>query len=531
MLMSWVDFLLVAIASTIGTGVLFFGLWRYDRAMQPANGLENDPCKGPVFLFEGKTLVDATPDALGMISPHITHMSEYDAAVHVLGQHFPNLGKVLASEQCGRHRVDDESDDNLWVEIYRSETQLRLKVNGRQRSDLNGPSDVIERDVRMSELMMLRDLTQHTPQLIWQEDLSGRLLWANHAYLAFCDKLRPDDQKHTDTWPNRPLMPDLLETSVGRSPSLRRMSVTLPKQKAEQWFDVTTVRREDSLLHFANDANAIVRADQDRRNFVQTLTKTFAQLSIGLAIFDKRRQLAMFNPALLDMTNLPIQFLSSRPTVDAVLDRLRESRMLPEPKDYASWREQFTALEQAAKDGSYSETWNLPDGQTYRVTGRPHPDGAIAFLLEDISAEISLTRRFRSDIETGQAVLDTLSDAIAVFSSAGTMVMSNKAYADLWGPVNDERIQQHEVQTAIQTWQSRCTPTQMWADLRGFIRNIGPRKAWSDTAILDDGRQILCNATPIAGGMTMVKFSIATPAHPIIRKLTEHDPALMVAKR
>jgi hypothetical protein len=72
-----------------------------------------------------------------------------------------------------------------------------------------------------------------------------------------------------------------------------------------------------------------VRADQDRRGFVQTLGKTFSDLPIGLAILNKARQLAMFNPALLDMTELPVTFLSTRPTIDMVLDRLHELRVMP----------------------------------------------------------------------------------------------------------------------------------------------------------------------------------------------------------
>ena len=62
--------------------------------------------------------------------------------------------------------------------------------------------------------------------------------------------------------------------------------------------------------------------------------------------------------------------------------------MMPEPKDYRSWRQQMSDLEAAAQNGTYEETWALPTGQTYRVTGRPHPDGAVALLFEDISAEV-----------------------------------------------------------------------------------------------------------------------------------------------
>jgi hypothetical protein len=82
--------------------------------------------------------------------------------------------------------------------------------------------------------------------------------------------------------------------------------------------------------------------------------------------------------------------------------------------------------------GLFEETWSLPGGQTYRVIGRPHPNGALAFMFEDISHEMSRTRRYRADVELGQSVIDAVEDAVAVFSQGGQLVMSNHAYAQLW---------------------------------------------------------------------------------------------------
>ena len=65
---------------------------------------------------------------------------------------------------------------------------------------------------------------------------------------------------------------------------------------------------------------------------------------------------------------------------------------------------------ETASDGHYAEAWTLPNGLTYRVTGRPHPDGAIAFLIEDITDEISFSRRTKSQLEIRQAVLDRQPD-------------------------------------------------------------------------------------------------------------------------
>ncbi|MDM7459655.1 MAG: PAS-domain containing protein, partial [Paracoccus sp. (in: a-proteobacteria)] len=198
------------------------------------------------------------------------------------------------------------------------------------------------------------------------------------------------------------------------------------------WYDCHSQRMGDETMMFALPADAAVRAERSLREFVQTLTKTFADLPIGLAIFDRQRNLQLFNPALIDLTGLPTGFLTARPTLFDFLDHLRERRMMPEPKDYRSWRQQMANLESAAATGHHVETWSLPGGQTYRVTGRPHPDGAVAFLFENITSEISLTRKFRADLLLGSNVLDGIEDALAVFGHDGSMVLSNAAYRNLW---------------------------------------------------------------------------------------------------
>jgi len=48
----------------------------------------------------------------------------------------------------------------------------------------------------------------------------------------------------------------------------------------------------------------------------------------------------LFNPALLDLTGLPAEFLAMRPSLLSVLDAMHDRNMIPEPKDYRSWRRQ-----------------------------------------------------------------------------------------------------------------------------------------------------------------------------------------------
>jgi PAS domain-containing protein len=261
-----------------------------------------------------------------------------------------------------------------------------------------------------------------------------------------------------------------------------------------------------------------VRAERALRDFVQTLTKTFAELPIGLAIFDRQRQMQLFNPALIDLLGVAPEFMSGRPTLYAFLDRLRETRMMPEPKDYRSWRQQMAELEQASAAGHHSETWTLPSGQTYRVTGRPHPDGAVAFLFEDISSEVSLTRRFRAELELGQEVIDALPQAMAVFLSSGELVTSNIAYAELWGVDPGATLGQMTAIDALRTWQLLSEPNPIWAEARDYLGKIGPRAVWTAEARMQDGRRLGCRFAPLAGGSTLASFSLLEADAPVVPK-------------
>jgi len=505
----------ILVAAIFGTLAIAFllrrGNWPAQRGRMPSS---NPTQEGAVFLFCDDALADATNDAWALISHNTKNVNDFDAMLAAVSAEFPKLQEMLAGTAMAEFRLRSARDPKVFVDVQRSGNRLRLSINGDTRAAYLAAAERLSNGAQDSQVTLFESITANSSQLIWQEDGSGDLLWANDAYARTLSK-------HT----RRSLF------DIEKTEQIQRIAVRLEGEPKERWFDVSSVAHADGFLHFANDTTESVRADAARTEFVKTLGKTFAELSIGLAIFDKSRRLTMFNPALVDMTNLPVDFLSASPVIDTVLDRLREMRMMPEPKNYVSWREQFTAVETAAKDGTYSKNWALPDGQTYRVTGKPHPDGAFALLFEDISAEVSLTRRFRLDIETGQAVLDTLSDAIAVFSSTGTLVMSNRAYGDLWSS-SAERIMEHRVlRSEMKTWQNHCVPSLMWNEMRDFIQQLGARKPWTDNALLDDGRHLHCHASPIAGGMTMVRFVVAKPRRPELAKLTQPDPAIHAGKR
>ena len=467
----------------------------------------------PAFLFQGDMLIDASPSGAALIAVAADDRNERAALLHVLEPQFPDLRDRLQDLRPGdRITIQSAVDSGLSLILAMMDGLVRitLEEDGGVQSVSRTCSD-IERASMLDELNLLRLIMRDTPQLIWREDGQGQLTWANAAYLSYADRLMPDGERRGQVWPGERLFPEI-QPPLPTDPRTfeGRQALQLPGEKAEHWFEITAVPQDGSVIYYAIDANATIRAERAQFDFQQTLGKTFAQLSTGLAIFNKKRQLTMFNPALLDMTGLPFAFMSTRPSIERVLDRLREMRRLPEPKNYATWREQFAALEAAAQSGTYSENWDMPDGQTYRVSGRPHPDGAIAFLFEDISAEISLTRRFRTEIESGQAVLDALPDAIAVFSSSNTLTMTNVAYDQLWQSDDEPQMTVHDLRGALRMWKSRAASTTLWREIEDFGRLRHDRAMVRDQLVLHTGRRMNCEIMAISGGMTMIRFTVST---------------------
>jgi PAS domain-containing protein len=378
----------------------------------------------------------------------------------------------------------------------------RLTISDTSREGIGVMVDGLSLRAQENELEELRECLSQAPMLIWRTDASGTIVWANGAYLFKVmerDRLREDEL----TWP----IPALFTPTAPHEDAKRRLHIPARPHLTELWYDCHSFASGEGTLYYAIPANVAVRAERSLQEFVQTLTKTFAHVPIGLAIFDRSRQLQLFNPALLDLTSLSFEFFSSRPSLPTFLDRLREARIIPEPKDYGLWRQQMAELERAAASGQFEDTWALPSGQTYRVTGHPHTDGALVFLLEDISAETAMTRSFRTEIQLSQAVIDSVDEAIVVFSAAGDLIMSNAAYAMLWNVEPVATLGTVRILDSVRHWQSLARPDPIWGDIRDFVGDINERVDWDGNCLLNDGRQLRCRMLPLQDGATLIGFT------------------------
>ncbi len=507
----WGDWILLfGVCSGVAALAVFWIAHTTTETQRHLSNTRSVPPDSLVFLLHGTNLRDASPDAETLIAEDID-TDDWTRVGKILRPRFPELPRSIeafsGSGDCTYACGDNVDAAKLSVEWNNGIIRLEvLEPDGAHQNAVHRYNEALQ----STEESMAREAMENAPYPVWQIGDDSMPRWHNPAYDVLRNKLAISE--------NEPVF-DLGAIDRVKTGKIRT-SVCVDSGKQTAWFDVFVSRAADRSFCYAVNVDMVVNAEVARRNFVQTLTKTFAELSSGLAIFDRNRQLALFNPALIDLTALSAEFLSARPDLLSFFDRLRDNRMMPEPKDYKSWREQIADLVASAKNGDYIETWTLPSGPTYKVSGRPHPDGAIAFLIEDISAEVSLTRRFRSELEQGQSLLDALDDAIVVFSSAGLLTLSNIAYRNLWRADPDSSFVDMTILDAIRHFQTQCHATPVFGELRDYILDCTERAEWEGPVRMNCGRELMCRVHPISNGSTLVRFQ----KNPGPSKIKEQSP-------
>ncbi len=503
-------------------GVVVFGLsfctmllfaQRDKRAQMSSQTHDFASDAGIVFQFIGQSCTAMTPTALAFLGD-----APSDPPWKVIVDKFRNraleaaLIDLTGSGLTFRQTIALNDETYFLVEGRPVQgvcevTFLDITQSHREKLNLEAKLAVAQQ-----ELVHTRKVLDEVPALSWIEGPNGELIWSNPAYNSVCV---PDEEADQPPYRFRP--DDLRRLPVGEETRL----AVFDENEVKTWYGVTkTLLEMDQALFVAVAASKIVDAEQTLHRFICTLTETFAHIPIGLAVFDADRSLSMFNPALSELLSIDPAWLAARPDFIGFLERLREQRKMPEARDFVAWREKINAIARSAKDGDFCEDWDLPGGQTLRVTGSPHPKGAMALLFEDVSIAKSLEQKFRGQIDLSETILATLSEGVAVFDTAGGLVFSNPSFETIWGfdpkSVADAPTI-HDVKLAFDT---RSSAQSLFTKALDFVTHTGQRTSWRAQFDTIDGRTILGQFAPLPDGSSLMAFLDVTKTGATLGEIT-----------
>lgn len=450
------------------------------------------------FVFDGGEIVQTCSAGQHLLRVTAGSGDALGRLTALLSSQLPDLAKCLAELAPGATAsLEGTAPPHPRLMVRRVGAALHLRLE---------PAPGTDRATLVAGLMAaaaarMQDVLEAAPLPVWLTDGSDRVVWANTACLAAA----PAGAETVGAADGTAAVAPFVAAGPARGPTRRRVALPASDGGPPRWFDCLHRPLPDGgSAGFALPADDLVRAETTLRGFLQTLSRSFAHLPIGLAIFDAEGRLNLFNPVLSDLTGLPPDFLARRPTLHAVLDRLRELRMIPEPRDYAAWRRRIADIERAADSGHYTELWPLPSGQTFRVTGQPDAEGGVALLFENVTSETARNRALKQRGDLLAAALSALDRAVAVFDGSGTAVVQTEAYLRLWGVA---ALQDAGFAAALDRWAEQCRPTPLWQELRAAADDPAGRGPRQETLILRDGRVLGARFLPLPGRGLMVDFA------------------------
>ena len=266
-------------AAALGTLTVIL-LERRSKA-RPASIFSEQPT-ATVFLFDGEALVDSTPSAKALLNASQTLGGAWVKLLAYLGRYFPDLETQITRLQTEGALTLASVPGEGRPMILQADMQgglTRLVLVDPDSDDAAPGQDLMVLRAMSEELDFLRQTVTNAPALIWRERENGDVTWANAAYMLRVGDLGETGQELS--WP----LPKLFErTASTQGIAGQRQKLTLSGARAA-WYDLILTGEGDSRLVFALPADAAVAAETALRDFMQTLTKTFAHLHVGLGNF------------------------------------------------------------------------------------------------------------------------------------------------------------------------------------------------------------------------------------------------------
>ncbi|HXP12786.1 MAG TPA: PAS-domain containing protein, partial [Stellaceae bacterium] len=320
------------------------------------------------------------------------------------------------------HRIGIET-----LEGERNRLASRLGDGEKQRAALVTRAESAER-----ERASLRAILDALPFPVWRRRIGDlKLVGLNRAYAASVDA----DQ-------SRALGEGLeLAGSESRALAGRARDQNAPQRErrhvvvegARRLLELSEIPLKESgeLVGFAADLTDAEGLRGELARHTAAHAAVLENVAAAIAIYGPDTRLSFFNAAFAQLWRLEPDWLGSSPTMDELLERLRERRRIPEHADFKAFKKQqralFTSLIQPQE-----ELLHLPDERTLRLSVSPHPLGGLTFVYEDVTDRLALERSYNALIAAQRETLDNLYEGVAVVGSDSRLKLWNPAFARLW---------------------------------------------------------------------------------------------------
>lgn len=404
-------------------------------------------------------------------------------------------------------------------------------IRGLEESGARGRIEEARRLVSKDPMAFL-DMLGRAPIPAWRMNASGRIEWANQAYIAAVEADGIDAVLRNQIALDAAMAEQAAVAASQGDPVAETRIVVVEGRRRAMQFLVFPV--SGGAAGFAIDSTEGEEAKAALTRFRRAHDDTLNHMAEAVVVFDRSKRLSFHNTAFSRLFKLDDAWLNERPGHGQFLDRMREKRLLPEQADFSGWKaDELARYDQPPTEETPDELWPLPDGRTLRVARQRHPLGGLMLIFEDKTDELALRARYNTLINVQRATLDKLHEAVAVFGANGRLQLHNNAFEDIWGFEPEELDGQPEFDAVAETCAALFADDRVWTDIKARVTDPSPqaRKQVTGEMRRSDDRVLTYLTRPLPDGATLICWDDVTDSRRIEEALRERAEALETSER
>jgi len=372
-------------------------------------------------------------------------------------------------------------------------------------------------------------LLDRLPYPVWRRDSALNVIYCNVAHAALFDR------------PAAEVIARGREISAAaKALAKRALKLGLAQSESQQLvvkghrrlYDFHELPLEDgSLIGYALDQTALEESHAELVRHIAAHDDVLQSLGNGIVIFGPDRRVKFFNTAYREQFGLDAAFLRGEPTIDQVLEALRERRQIAEQADFRSFKQEFIRHVMTLIE-PFEDLMHTPGGATFRMVATPHPFGGVTLTYEDVTDKLTLERNYNTLIAVQKETIDNLYEGIAVFGSDGRLKIHNPAYAKLWNLSEEELAGEPHVSKIVDLVRPYFSGPSDWAEIRRrIVSDVVERAPRGLRLERKDGTIIDIAGIPLPDGGKLFKYADVTDSINMERALRDRNEALIAADR
>lgn len=393
-------------------------------------------------------------------------------------------------------------------------------------------------DTLQQEILKFQNALENFSTAIWLRDSQSKIIWCNKLYAKIAGETPASViQKQSEI--------SVTPKEKGGAKNLKAMTQKVLRDGEKQAItghividgkrhfveiSESPVSGSDHVLGVMRDLSREEEINTELDRHLAANNTLLEQLQSAIAMFGSETQLEFFNSAFSELWGLEEQWLNTHPKLGDILEKLRETRRLPEQTDFRNykkgWLDMFTQLIDPHEDMLY-----LPDDTVLRLLVVPHPMGGLMMTFEDVTSRLELESSYNTLIAVQKETLDNLAEGVAVYGGDGRLKLSNPSFVDQWG-LNPEDVQSEPHITSLVSKMEKFFAAEKWPERKDTLVSHGIERKIQEGRLPRTNNTLLEYTTvPLPDGGVLVSYFDVTDTVKVENALREKNIALEEAEQ